>query len=161
FIRLVTAADLGQGILGSLDERACRLPGMDPNLCEREAIMASVSEPIFVPSRPRVYSGLTGAGGEAGFWVDGGLERLDPASRAVAYTSGKVLAINTCRALGTPVSDVGGLTPIALGTIMTLGTRMIQWESAYAGLEQQRRRGRICEIARLVGVKSDQCPERG
>ena len=152
FVRTLMAADLAQGVLAGLDERACRLPGVDPLVCEREAILASVSEPILAPPRPVVFSGLRGAAGEPGFWLDGGLQSVNPAARAVSYTNGKVLAVNTFRALGTPVAHIEGLTPVALGTVVTIGTRLIGWETSYAGLEQHRRRAHACEVGRLLGI---------
>jgi hypothetical protein len=158
FVRTVMVADLGQGVLEGLDERACRLAGMDADKCEREAILTSVSEPVLAPSRDRIYSGLDGPGGEAGIWLDGGLQSVNPAARAVAYTNGKVLAVNTFRALGTPVAGIQGLTPIVLGTLTTIGTRMIGWETSYAGLEQHRRRSHACEVGKLTGC-GPPCPE--
>jgi hypothetical protein len=116
-----------------------------------------VSEPILAPSRPVVYSGLHDGRGEPGFWLDGGLQSVNPAARAVSYTNGKVLAINTFRALGTPVMNIEGLTPVALGTVVTIGTRLIGWETSYAGLEQHRRRAHACDLGHLVGNAS-LCP---
>jgi hypothetical protein len=49
FRRTLITADLGQGVIGAIDERACRLPGINADLCEREAVLASVSEPISPP----------------------------------------------------------------------------------------------------------------
>jgi hypothetical protein len=95
---------------------------------------------------------LHGATGEPGFWLDGGLQSVNPAARAVSYTNGKVLAVNTFRALGTPVAHIEGLTPVALGTVVTIGTRLIGWETSYAGLEQHRRRAHACEVGRLLGI---------
>jgi hypothetical protein len=152
FVRTVVTADLAQGLLAGIDERACRLPGIDPLACERDAILASVSEPILAPPRPVVYSGLHGASGEFGFWLDGGLQSVNPAARAVHFTNGKVLAINTFRALGTPIKNIEGLAPVALGTVLTIGTRLIGWETSYAGLEQHRRRLHACELGSLVGI---------
>jgi hypothetical protein len=157
FVRTTMTADLAQGVLGGLDERACRLPGVDAVSCEREAILASVSEPILAPSRPVVYSGLHGGSGESGFWLDGGLQSVNPAARAVSYTNGKVLTVNTFRALGTPVMHIEGLAPVALGTVVTIGTRLIGWETSYAGLEQHRRHAHACELGQLVGNAS-LCP---
>jgi len=157
FLRATMSAELGQGVLVGLDERACRLAGMNADACDREAVLASVSEPILAPSRPRVFSGLRGSQGEAGLWLDGGLQSVNPAARAVGYTDGKVLALNTFRALGTPVSDLKGLTPLALGTVITIGTRLIGWETSYAGLEQHRRRAHACELGRMVSNTS-LCP---
>ncbi len=156
FMRTVVTADLAQGILAGIDERACRLPGLDPVVCQREAILASVSEPILAPPRPVVFSGLR-SGGETGFWLDGGLQSVNPAARAVAYTNGKVLAVNTFRSLGTPVASIEGLTPVALGTIVTIGTGLIGWETSYAGLEQHRRRAHACEVGKLVKLDA-LCP---
>jgi hypothetical protein len=152
FVRTIVAADLAQGILAGVDERACRLPGIDPVACEREAILASVSEPILAPPRPVIYSGLRVPGGEPGFWLDGGIQSVNPAARAVTFTTGKVLAVNTFRALGTPVTGIEGLAPVALGTVVTIGTRLIGWETSYAGLEQHRRHAHACELGRLVGI---------
>jgi hypothetical protein len=151
FVRTAVSADLAQGVLGSVDERACLLPGMDADRCDREAILASVSEPVLAPARSRLYTGLNGPAGEEGTWLDGGLQSVNPAARAVSYTSGKVLALNTFRALGTPVTHIQGLTPIVLGTVISIGTRMIGWEISYAGLEQHRRHMQACELGRLVG----------
>jgi hypothetical protein len=156
FLRTIVSADLTQGILAGLDERACRLPGIDPLACEREALLASISEPILAPSRPRVFSGLYPAG-EAGFWLDGGLQSVNPAARAVSYTNGNVLAVNTFRALGTPVAHIEGLAPVALGSVVTIGTRLIGWETSYAGLEQHRRHAHACEVGRLVDIAA-LCP---
>jgi len=69
-----------------------------------------------------------------------------------------VLALNTFRALGTPVVAVSGLAPILLGTLTTIGTRMIGWETSYAGLEQHRRRVHACEVGKLTGC-GPPCPE--
>jgi hypothetical protein len=157
FVRTIMTADLAQGVLAGLDERACLLPGVEPLVCAREAILASVSEPILAPPRPVVFSGLHGASGERGFWLDGGLGSVNPAARAVGFTNGKVLAVNTFRALGTPVSGIEGLTPVAFGTVVTIGTRLIGWEMSYAGLEQHRRRAHACELGRLVGIAA-LCP---
>jgi hypothetical protein len=123
---------------------------MDALACSREAILASVSEPILAPPRPVVFSGLNVPNGEPGFWLDGGLQSVNPAARAVTSTRGKVLAINTFRALGTPVTHIEGLTPVVLGTIITIGTRLIAWETSYAGLELHRRRAQACEVGKLV-----------
>jgi len=97
-------------------------------------------------------------GGEPGFWLDGGLQSVNPAARAVSYTHGNVLALNTFRALGTPVSHIEGLTPVALGTVVTIGTRLIGWETSYAGLEQHRRHAQACEVGRLVDIAA-LCPK--
>jgi len=151
FGRTVVAADLGQGVLGVVDERACRLPGMNADHCEREAVLSSISEPILAPPRARLFSGLTGPGGEAGIWFDGGLQSVNPAARAVGATRGKVLALNVFRAMSTPVAGVEGLAPLVLGTLTTIGIRMIGWETSYAGLEQHRRQAHACELGGLVG----------
>jgi hypothetical protein len=152
FRRTLIAADLGQGVVGAIDERACRLPGMNAEACEREAVLASVSEPILTPSRDRIFTGLSGPGGERGIWFDGGLQSVNPAARAVGATRGKVLALNTFRAVSTPVASVEGLAPVILGTLTSLGIRMIGWETSYAGLEQHRREAHACEVGRLVGI---------
>jgi hypothetical protein len=106
---------------------------------------------VLAPARARSYSGLMGPGGEPGHWLDGGLESVNPAARAVGFTNGKVLAINTFRALGTPVRHIEGLAPITLGAMTVIPTRMIGWETSYAALEQQRRRAHACELGKLVG----------
>ena len=152
FRRTLIAADLGQGVVGVVDERACRLPGMNADLCEREAVLASVSEPILAPSRNRIFSGLAGSSGEPGIWFDGGLQSVNPATRAVGATRGKVLALNTFRATSTPVASVEGLAPVLLGTLTTITIRMIGWETSYAGLEQHRREAHACEVGRLLGI---------
>jgi hypothetical protein len=154
FRRILTASDLGQGVLGVIDERACRLPGMNAELCEREAVLASVSEPILAPPRERIFSGLAGPSGERGIWLDGGLQSVNPAARAVGATRGKVLAINTFRATSTPVASIEGLAPVMLGTLTSIGIRMIGWETSYAGLEQHRREAHGCEVGRLVGISA-------
>ncbi len=151
FNRTLTASDLGQGVLGAVDERACRLPGMDADACEREAVLASISEPILAPSRERVFSGLAGPAGERGIWFDGGLQSVNPAARAVGATRGKVLALNTYRAVASPIESIEGLAPVVLGTLTTMGIRMIGWETSYAGLEQHRRIAQACEVGKLVG----------
>jgi hypothetical protein len=151
FVRTLTAADLGQGVLGAVDERACRLPGMNADTCEREAVLASISEPVLAPPRERIFSGLSGSSGEGGIWFDGGLASVNPAARAVGATRGKVLALNTFRALGAPVAAMEGFAPIALGSLNAIVIRMIGWETSYAGLEQHRRRAHFCEIGRLMG----------
>jgi hypothetical protein len=157
FGRTLTAADLGQGVLGVVDERACRTPGMNADACEREAVLASVSEPILAPARDRVFSGLAGPAGERGVWFDGGLQSVNPAARAVGATRGKVLALNTFRAASSPVASMEGLAPVLLGSLTTMSIRMIGWETSYAGLEQHRRRAQACEIGKLVG-SSALCP---
>ena len=151
FVRTATTADLGQGVLGTIDERACRLPGMNADACEREAVLASISEPVLAPPRDRIFSGFSGPAGERGIWFDGGLQSVNPAARAVGATRGKVLALNTYRAMGAPVAGLEGFAPIVLGTINAFVIRMIGWETSYAGLEQHRRRAHDCEIGRLVG----------
>ena len=152
FRRTSTAADLGQGVLGAVDERACRLPGMNADVCEREAILASVSEPVLAPSRDRIYSGLTGPGGEGGIWFDGGLQSVNPAARSVGATRGKVLALNMYRATSSPTASAEGFAPVILGTLTTIVTRMIGWETSYAGLEQHRREAHACEVGGLLGM---------
>lgn len=151
FGRTLVAADLGQGVLGVVDERACRTPGMNPEQCEREAVLASVSEPILAPSRDRIFSGLAGPAGERGIWFDGGLQSVNPAARAVGATRGKVLALNTFRAVSSPIASIEGFAPVVLGTVSTIGIRMIGWETSYAGLEQHRRHAQACEVGKLVG----------
>jgi hypothetical protein len=151
FVRTLTASDLGQGVLGAVDERACRQAGMNADRCEREAVLASISEPILAPSRDRIFSGLAGPAGEPGIWFDGGLQSVNPAARAVGATRGKVLALNTFRAVASPVASIEGLAPIVLGTLTTMGIRMIGWETSYAGLEQHRRFAQACEVGKLVG----------
>ena len=152
FRRTLIAADLGQGVIGVIDERACRLPGMNADACEREAVLASVSEPILAPSRDRIFTGLAGPGGERGVWFDGGLQSVNPAARAVGATRGKVLAINMFRATSSPVGSVEGLAPVILGTLTSIGIRMIGWETSYAGLEQHRREAHACEVGSLLGI---------
>jgi hypothetical protein len=125
---------------------------MNADACEREAVLASVSEPILAPPRDRIFSGLAGPAGERGIWFDGGLQSVNPAARAVGATRGKVLAVNMFRATSTPMASVEGLAPVILGTVTSIGIRMIGWETSYAGLEQHRRRAHACEVGRLLGI---------
>jgi hypothetical protein len=148
FTRTALAVDLRQNLLVGLDERACLLPGMDALRCLREAVLASIIEPVFVPARPRVYSGFQGPGGEAGTWLDGSIRSLNPAGRAAMYTLGRVLAVNTHRAHGVPAAAPQGLLPLLLGTFDALGAGSRAWELRYARVYQQARRQLACELAR-------------
>ena len=109
--------------------------------------MASIVEPVFVPARPTMYSGLQGPAGENGTWLDGSIRSLNPAARAATYTVGRVLAVNTHRAHGVPAPPPKGVLPLLLGTFDALGAGSRAWELRYARVYQQARKQLACELA--------------
>jgi hypothetical protein len=147
FTRTALAVDLRQHVLVGLDERACLIPGMDALRCLREGVMSSIVEPVFVPARPKVYSGLLGPTGESGTWLDGSIRSLNPAARAATYTLGRVLAINTHRAHGVPAPEPKGVLPLLLGTFDSLGAGSRAWELRYARSYQEARKQLACDLA--------------
>jgi hypothetical protein len=151
FTRTAMAIDLDQNVLVGLDERACRIEHMDRKRCLIEAVAASIVEPLFVPARPRVFSGLDLERGEPGTWFDGSLRSLNPALRAAVFGSGKVLAVNTSRAEGQASTPPKGAVPILLATTDTLGAGQRNWELAYARAYQRERARRACELGDRVG----------
>jgi hypothetical protein len=153
-VRTPMAIDLLQHVLVGLDERACRMKGMPTRACLVEGIMGSIVEPIFVPPRARVFSGLAGPPGEAGHWLDGSLRSLNPSHRAAAYTLGKLLVVNTTRVGGVPLNPPKGVVPLVLETTNELGAGQRAWELGYAALYQEQRRERACAIGALVENRS-------
>jgi hypothetical protein len=147
FTRTTLAVDLRQHVLVGLDERACLIPGMDALRCLREGVMSSIVEPVFVPARPTVYSGLLGPAGESGTWLDGSIRSLNPAARAATYTFGRVLAVNTHRAHGVPAPAPKGVLPLLLGTFDALGAGSRAWELRYARSYQEARKQLACDLA--------------
>jgi hypothetical protein len=147
FTRTALAVDLRQHVLVGLDERACLIPGTDALRCLREGVLASIVEPVFVPARPTVYSGLQGPAGETGTWLDGSIRSLNPAARAATYTLGRVLAVNTQRALGVPGPAPQGVLPLLLGTFDALGAGSRAWELRYARVYQEARKQLACDLA--------------
>lgn len=158
FVRVAVATDLQQNVVVGMDERACRLPGMPTQECLSSAILASISEPVFVPSVARVYSGISGPGGERGEWLDGGLRSGTPALIAVDGTRGRVLAVNTSRAEGIPANPTGNALDTIFASVGALVDQGRQWEMAYAQLHRADQRARLCQIGKLVGEPLA-CPE--
>jgi hypothetical protein len=156
-VRGAMTVDFAQSLLVGLDERACLAPGMDRERCETLGVIASISQPLFAPPQPRVWSGFAGEGGESGAWLDGGVRSSNPAARAALFTRGKVLAVNTFRALGLPVKEVKGLSNVALGMIGTLGVQLVEWEVGTAEGVIARRREQACRVGALTGVTA-LCP---
>ena len=146
FTRTSLAVDLRQHVLVGLDERACLIPGMDALRCLREGVLASIVEPVFVPARPTMYSGLQGPSGESGTWLDGSIRSLNPAARAATYTFGRVLALNTHRAHGVPAPSPQGVLPLLLGTFDALGAGSRAWELSYTRVYQEARKQLACDI---------------
>ena len=151
FNRTAMAVEIEQNLLVGLDERACRIEPMDRGRCLSEAVLASIVEPLFVPPRSQVFSGLNGARGEVGTWFDGSLRSLNPAFRATSFALGKVLAVNTTRAEGQPQEAPAGAVPILLSTTDMLGGGQRSWELAYARAYQRERVARACELGRDLG----------
>jgi hypothetical protein len=147
FTRTAMAVDLRQHVLVGLDERACLIPGTDALRCLREGVLASIVEPVFVPARPSVYSGLQGPPGETGTWLDGSIRSLNPAARAATYTFGRVLAVNTHRAHGVPGPAPKGVLPLLLATFDALGAGSRAWELRYARVYQEARKQLACDLA--------------
>ncbi|APR76742.1 Hypothetical protein A7982_02089 [Minicystis rosea] len=164
FVREVTAVDLRQNVLMSLDERACSpLAGPARAACLENAVIASIAEPVFARHVDRVYSGLRGAQGEDGHWVDGGVRSGTPALRALQLTdwptprapiagSGgpfhplRVLAINTSRAEGVPSGSIQGAFPALFGMIGAFVGQARQWEQAFVVPYAELRRQELCDL---------------
>jgi hypothetical protein len=164
FVREATAVDLRQNVLLSLDERACGiLSGAARVACLEDATIASIVEPVFARHVDRVHSGLRGAQGEEGHWVDGGVRSGTPALRALQLTdwptprdpiagSGgpfhplRVLAINTSRAEGTPSGPIQGTFPVLFGMIGALVGQARQWEQAFVVPYAELRRSELCDL---------------
>ncbi len=157
FIRTAMAVEMNQGVLGGLDERACRLPGMDTQRCLVSASLASIIEPIFAAPLDVVYSGLRGAAGERGTWLDGSMRSMNPAGRAAAFGSGQVLALNPARAQGIPSVRVGPITEQFLHTADTLAASQRGWELGFAKTYLTERREDACTLKQLTGNGS-LCP---
>lgn len=163
FIREVTAVDLRQGVLLSLDERACTpLTGPARAACLENAVVASIVEPVFARHVDRVYSGLRGAQGEEGQWVDGGLRSGTPALRALQLTDWptprapgtgragyhplRVLALNTNRSESVPSGPIQGAFPMLFGMIGALVSQTRQWEQAFVVPYAELRRNEVCDL---------------
>jgi hypothetical protein len=159
FTRTTVTAELRQHVLVGIDERACLGQGMPTGQCLVEGVMSSLVEPVFVPPRPRVFSGLRGPDGESGHWLDGGIHSMNPTSRAAAYSLGKVLSVNTLRAHGVPLPKLEGALPLILETMNEFAMAQRDWELDYAELFRDHRRSRACALGELVG-RSELCPPR-
>lgn len=157
FHRVAVSTDLEQSLYATIDERACLLPGMSAAACQREMVLASIAAPVFVPGREKIYTGLDGARGESGWWVDGGVRSVNPATRAVTYTTGKVLTINTNRAEGIPAGKPAGIFGVAFQGMQAAVDQIREWELEFAGLYQLDRDRRACALGALVGDQS-LCP---
>jgi hypothetical protein len=156
FRRTVIAADLGQGVLGVIDERACRLPGMNAEACRREAILASVSEPILAPTRAHLL------GFDGPRWRTRHLVRRRIAKRESRHARGRGDARQSAGPQHVPRHQHAHgrrrrFRSVILGTLTSIGIRMIGWETSYAGLEQHRQRVHACEVGRMIGITS-LCP---
>lgn len=146
FQRVAMAADFEQNVLVGLDERACRLSGMDADTCLVTGVMASIVQPVFVPPEEHVYSGLYGPDGERGTWLDGSLRSLNPAARAAQFASGKVLVVNAQRAEGVPAHPPPSIVPLIMGTLDTMGAAQRHWEIRYAEQVHARRSAFFCQL---------------
>lgn len=157
FLRIPMVADLDQNVTLGLDERACRLAGMDRGKCLAQAVLASISEPTFAPPVSPVYSGLRGPAGETGRWLDGGLRTGTPSARAVQLTADRVLAISTARSEGVPAQGPEAGFSVLLSSVDALVSQTRQWELAYSDLYRQARRDRGCKLGQTVGLPT-YCP---
>jgi hypothetical protein len=127
---------------------------MNAERCLVEGILSSIVEPVFVPARERVYSGLEGPQGEKGTWLDGSIRSLNPAARAAGFSAGKVFVLSTNRAEGIVAAPPAGALPLLLSTFDALGASQRAWEIGFASLYQHQREERFCEIGRLMGNPS-------
>lgn len=139
FIRVAMVVDLRQNVVMGLDERVCRMPALGSDdagrsRCVINGILASISNPALAAPIPVVHSGLRGAGGESGVWLDGGLRSGTPAARAITLTSRKLLAVNTHRAEGIPKGAWSNAFGILMGAVDNMVLQNRQWEMAQAQL---------------------------
>lgn len=152
FTRVPMAVDLTQDALVPLDERACGLPGMPTAQCLSQAVLTSVSEPAFVPTVPKIYSGITGVAGEKGAWLDGGIRSGTPALWAVNLTRGRVLAVNTHRVAGLPRSKPANALGVVFTSLGAFADQVRQWEMADAQFARTDQQDRLCAIGKLVAM---------
>ena len=142
------AADLGQGVLAG--HRRTRLPvcrAWTPLAASAKRSSPRCPSRSSLPPRPALYTGLAGPTGEAGFWLDGGLQSVNPAARAVALHERQgARGQHVPRARHARLAASRDSRPSLLGTVVTIGTRLIGWETSYAGLEQHRRHAHACEL---------------
>ncbi len=151
-VRLTVGADLTQNMALGLDERACRLPGVNPEACILLALQTSIAEPVFVPPVRRVYSGVYLQRGEGSprdatarlTWFDGGLRSGTPAVLALLRAGGaknredesfaRVLAVTTTPFEGiAKVHPKDGLTTFFDSTFDAVD-QVRKWEIAHAQL---------------------------
>jgi hypothetical protein len=165
FVREATAVDLRQNVMLALDERACNaMPETAHIPCLEAAVLASIEEPVFARQEDKVWSGLRGAAGEPGQWLDGGVRSGTPALRALQLSdwpaprapiqaSGgpfqplRVLAVNTNRAEGSPNPPIQGAFPVLFGMIGAFVGQARQWEQAFVVPFAQLRRSEACDLA--------------
>ncbi len=157
-VRVAVGADLTQNVALGLDERACRLPGVDPEECILLALLTSITEPVFVPPVRRVYSGVHLGQGEGSprdapsrlTWFDGGLRSGTPADLALLRAGGakarddasyaRVLAVTTTPFEGiAKVHPRDGLTTFFDSTFDAVD-QVRKWEIAHAQLLADARR---------------------
>jgi|GEM_PF-5629346 len=157
-VRLTVGADLTQNVAIGLDERACRLPGIDPEQCILRALQTSISEPVFVPPVRKVYSGLYLEAGEGSApdatarltWFDGGLRSGTPADLALLRAGGarsnkdpsfaRVLTVTTTPFEGiTKTHPKNGLSTFFDSTFDAVD-QVRKWEIAHAQLLAEARR---------------------
>ncbi|MCA9639652.1 MAG: hypothetical protein H6718_07590 [Polyangiaceae bacterium] len=150
FIRTPMAVDMNQAVLAGLDERACRMPGMDSQKCLVTGTLSSIIEPIFAAPLDAVYSGLKGPAGERGTWIDGSIRSLNPAGRGAAFGAGKLLVLNPTRSEGIPSKRITQMTEQFLQTSDALGASQRSWEIGYADGYLQQRNVRACTLAKLT-----------
>ncbi len=137
FISKFVSADLKNNLVVGVDERACQiLPGIQTKCLER-AILASISEPTFVPAVEELYFG--GKGWTRGLWYDGGIRSGSPAVLAALLADSKVLVLNTSRVNGVLGRRFKNGFSVLFGSLSDLVEVVRDWEIAYASLLYQHR----------------------
>lgn len=160
FTRTPMVVDMDQSVVVGLDERACLASGMDQQRCLVTATLASIIEPIFAAPMNTVYSGLNGAQGEQGTWVDGSVRSLNPASRAANFGAGRLLVLNPTRSGGVPSARIKKMTEQFQQTTDALGAAQRGWELSYAKSYLVERQAQACALGAFTGNHS-LCPTPG
>ncbi len=161
FISVYIATDLEGKTVAGIDERICQFVPGERDLCLEKAILASISEPTFVPAVDSLFFGYQN-GWEKGLWYDGGIRSGSPVSFAGLLTDGKVLNINTNRIDGIQGRNYPNGFSVLFGTLSDLVEQVRGWEIAYSSLllEHRKLQRKIIKIALFGTAEKDLSGEK-